>query len=108
MSQDFVASTALVNDVLVAVTKLPGSMFWRANSGLLFARSGARVRANVNGTPDIIGAYRGRPVGIECKYGSGRLNANQKMFRDTWQAAGGVYITGHSPEQVIRDLGEVT
>ena len=105
--RDFVASTDHCNKILIAVSALPGGLFWRANSGLFRAPSGARVRANVNGCADIVGIYFGRGVAIEAKYGTGRLNDDQKSFRSAVIRAGGLYVVGRSVEQVLAELATV-
>ena len=101
---DFVAYTDHCNKILIAVSALPGSLFWRANSGLFRAPSGARVRANVTGCTDIVGIFLGWGVTIEAKYGTGRLNTAQKDFRAAVIKAGGIHIVGRSVEQVLAEL----
>lgn len=99
-----IESTKHANDILIAVTALDGGFFWRANSGLFRAKSGAMVRANVDGCGDIVGCFRGWFVMIEAKYGTGRLNDNQKEVRINVFTAGGIYIVGRSVADVIAEL----
>lgn len=101
---EFVASTDHCNKILIAVSALPGALFWRANSGLFRAPSGARVRANVAGCTDIVGIYLGWGVTIEAKLGTGRLNDAQKKFRAAVTRAGGIHIIGRSVDQVLAEL----
>ena len=98
-------ASQLVADVLVAVTSLPDACFWRANTGRAVTARGAVVQFNLPGTPDILGCYRGRGVGIECKWGTGRLSADQKRWRANWERGGGLYIVARSVDATLADLG---
>ena len=98
----------LVNDVLIAATALPESMFWRANTGVAVTPSRNVVRFNLPGTPDIVGVLRGRGVGIECKTGGGRLNKDQITWRKNWLRGHGLYIVARSVDQVLAELQSAT
>jgi hypothetical protein len=97
-------ATQLMNDILVAVSRLPGSLCWRANSGMAVTRTRQIVRMNIPGCGDIIGAIKGKPVSIEVKFGTGRQSPQQRAFQTAWERAGGIYIVGRSVEQVLADL----
>lgn len=90
--------------VLAAVSRLPGAMVWRNNSGLLFTCRGARVRASVSGAPDVLGVYQGRAIGIETKTARGSQSASQKRFQEAFERAGGLYVVARSPEEAISAL----
>ena len=96
--------------VLVAVTALPGAIFWRQNVGKFRSMDGRRViqATSIDGVADIMGAYRCRPVAIETKTKTGTLRKTQVTFRDAWEAAGGIYIVARSPEEAVVALGEIT
>lgn len=92
--------------VLVAVTQLPGAIFWRQNQGTFRTLDGRRVvsATSITGIADILGAYRARPVAIETKTRSPELRKTQSIFRKNWEGAGGIYIVARSPEEAIAGL----
>lgn len=92
--------------VLVAVTALPGAIFWRQNQGTFRTMDGRRVvsATSIVGISDILGAYRCRPVAIETKTRTGSLRKTQIIFRANWEKAGGIYIVARSPEEAIAAL----
>jgi hypothetical protein len=107
----------ILPDVLVAVTALPQTLAWRANSGLFLSMDGKRhVRANIPGcadvlgcqavtiTPEMVGMTIGRAVAIETKRRTGKQQETQDRFERLWTAAGGVYIIARSAEQAVADL----
>lgn len=96
--------TPIMREILIAVSRLPEGMFWRANVGVAITFGGRVVRFNVKGMPDIMGAYRSRPVGIETKTSSGRLNTYQINFRDAFTNAGGIYILARSLDDALSGL----
>jgi hypothetical protein len=85
--------TRVVGDVLQAVRCLQGGKFWRNNTGVaVMPGRRAPVRFGEPGAADILGAFRGLPVAIECKTATGRQSAVQKRWQADWEAAGGRYI----------------
>lgn len=97
--------TPIMRETLVAVSNLPESMFWRNNTGVAITMDGKRhIRFGLNGSGDIIGALRGRPVAIETKTKDGSLDPDQKRFRRAWEKAGGVYIVARSPAEALDQL----
>ena len=73
--------------------------FWKNASGA------ARHRGNFYaygypGSPDIIGCYRSRVIGIECTTGGATQNKTQRDFQKRFEAAGGIYA-------VVRCWGDV-
>lgn len=69
------------------------AMFIRINTGVFKAMwSEGVVRSAPNGTPDLLGIYRGWPVAIETKSKRGRQSEDQRSFQAAWTAAGGVYL----------------
>lgn len=55
----------------------------------------------MKGTPDIIAVIDGKFVGIEVKTPTGRISADQILFKKRLEANGGVYI-------LARCIGDVT
>lgn len=105
---DQAPESRILADVLVAVSALPGALVWRNNSGLLFSRSGHRVRASVPGAPDILGVYRGRAIGIETKTERGRQSTQQRRFQEAFERAGGLYILARRVADALEPLRAVT
>lgn len=66
---------------------------WRQNAGLAF-RGQAPIKLAPAGVADIIGAWRGRPLAVECKAGKTRPDVAraQAAFADAWATAGGTYL----------------
>ncbi len=93
------------SDILIAVTALPETCAWRANSGLLRTPDGQRtIRANLPGIADIQGCRRGRAFMIEVKTNTGRLRASQENFRKRWELAGGLYVVARSVGDALEAL----
>jgi len=91
--------------VLVAVSALPGAMFWRQNTGTFLTLDGKRhVKVSANGIGDIMGGYRGRGVAIETKTLTGKLRITQVRFRNAWVATGNVYIVARSVDDALAAL----
>ena len=89
-------ANALVRDCLrlLALRKVRA---WRNNAGAL-GRNGQPVKGS-KGSPDILAilpAHRildlsyppGRLLGVECKTGTGKLDADQRQWHETARAAG--------------------
>lgn len=93
--------------ILVAITALPGAMFWRENSGVLFTPTGRPVRAGTPGVADIMGIYYGRGVGIEVKTPVGKQSKVQKNFQSMWESKGGKYFICTSPEAALAALAGI-
>ncbi len=92
---------ALMDAILVAVSKLPETMIWRNNSGLLYTKRGTPVRASIPGAPDLICIYKGRFIGIEVKDGRGKQEKTQKSFERACKKAGGIYILARSIDEAV-------
>lgn len=64
--------------------------FWRNNTGM--ATYGHRkVMYGKKGSPDIIGTYKGKFIGIEVKKKNGKQSDDQKVFQEWLESAGGIY-----------------
>jgi hypothetical protein len=92
--------------ILAAISKLPRSCFWRQNQGKFRTMDGKRVikATSIFGVADIMGTLGGRAVAIETKTKTGTLAASQKIFRENWASAGGVYIVATSAEDALAAL----
>lgn len=96
----------ITQPVLVAITALPGAIFWRQNQGTFRTMDGRRVvsATSITGVADIMGAYRARPVAIETKTKTGPMRKTQTTFRDNWVKAGGLYFVVRSPDAALAAL----
>jgi hypothetical protein len=99
------SETPIMRDILVAVSALPGAMFWRQNTGLFRTLDGKRVvKVAPKGIGDLMGGYWGRAVAIEVKTLTGSLRLSQTRFRDAWERAGNIYIVARTPQQAVESL----
>lgn len=98
------AESAIVAQVLVAVSHLDGAIFWRNNTGALPRPGGGLIRFGLPGSADIIGCYQGRAVAIECKTVAGRQSESQKRFQAAWERADGLYVLARSVEDAISGI----
>lgn len=97
--------TPTMRDVLVAVSALPGGMFWRQNAGTFLTLDGRRkVKVSVNGVGDIMGVYRGRAVAIETKSLEGEQRETQERFQRAFERAGGLYVIARSAAEALSAL----
>lgn len=85
--------------------KLKSIFAWPNDSvGVFDERRGAyrrkTSRHHINGVPDILGVFMGKPLAIEVKSKTGRLSEAQKDFLEKFQSVGGIAITARSIEDV--------
>jgi hypothetical protein len=99
------SESAILLEVLMAVSRLPETLVWRNQTGALRNRAGRLVTFGLVGSPDIIGVMRGRAIGIETKSASGRQSITQKRFEQAWRAAGGIYVLARSAAEALDGLG---
>jgi hypothetical protein len=57
------------------------------------------------GAPDRLGIYQGKPLAIEFKSRLGRLTPFQEVFKQEWEAQGGLHITCRTIEDLATGLG---
>jgi hypothetical protein len=99
------SETPITRAVLVAVSALPGALFYRQNTGTFRTLDGRRVvKVAPTGIGDIMGGYWGRAVAIETKTATGKLRISQKRFRAAWERAGNTYIVAQTPEEAVEAL----
>lgn len=116
---------AIMNDCLVELSLLPGTLVYRNNTGMAWAgdkmtlRHGQMVRVEhgmvvlrnaraitfgLNGSGDIMGCSNGVPIAGETKTRTGRQADQQRAFQRAWEKAGGRYGLWRSPEDAVADL----
>lgn len=71
---------------------------WRNNSGAYKPEGSKRfIRYGCKGSPDIIGMTpSGRFIGVECKYGKGKLTEPQERFGENIESSNGIFIVAYS------------
>lgn len=77
---------------------------YRQNTGGFKDGRGKFYRFGSPGAPDIIAVIRGIYVGIEVKDIKGKLNDNQERFKASLEAAGGIYLTIRSIDELLAFL----
>jgi hypothetical protein len=94
----------ILHQVRAALTATGRVLIWRNNVGVDTSR-GVRYGIGV-GSPDLVGVLKpeGRMLGVEVKTPIGRLSHEQRLWRDAFIAAGGVYILARSADDAIRGL----
>jgi hypothetical protein len=96
------SETDLMRQILVAVSAIPGAVFWRVNVGVFRSFSGREtVRCGIPGQSDIAGCYRGRHVEIEVKTGTGRLSPEQRRWKMAVERAGGIWVLARTPHDAL-------
>ena len=94
-------------EILLAIGRLPGSLWWRNNTGALPDKSGRVIRYGLKGSPDILGCCRGRFVGIEVKAAMGRQSDAQQNFQRAFEKAGGLYVLARSADDALNAIGRI-
>jgi len=88
--------------------KYRGVFCWRNNTGATtYQRKDGRkqfLRYGATGSPDIIGIFRGKFLGIEVKNKLGKVTNSQRLFLDRIKAEGGIALVARSTEDVERAL----
>ena len=99
------SETDLMRQILVAVSALPGALFWRQQSGVFRSLGGREtVRVGIPGMADLGGVYRGRSVQIEVKTPIGRLSKEQKRWKTAVERVGGVFVVARNPADALTVL----
>jgi hypothetical protein len=99
------SETDLMRQILVAVSAIPGAVFWRVNVGVFKSISGREtVRCGIPGQADIAGCYLGRHVEIEVKTDKGRLSPVQKRWKMAVERAGGIWVLARNPADALAVL----
>lgn len=90
---------------------LKGIFWYRQNTGAMTRDYKGRrrfIRFGARGAPDIVCCIRGKYVAIELKRPGGRQTSEQAAFEANLKLAGGIYILGHSLEDVVRALDNLS
>lgn len=99
-------ANSLTASVLFDFIHIRGGYAFRVNNmGVYDAKRGVyRKGGTVKGIPDIIGLIDGRFIGIEIKFGSDRMSADQMEMKREIESNGGIYIVAKRYEQYVFDL----
>jgi hypothetical protein len=81
-------------------------MFWRNQSGMIKTEKNYVMKFGRAGSPDIIGCYKGRFIGVECKVGKNTTTPLQEAFGKDITDRGGKYWVVYTLDDFIRELDE--
>jgi len=99
------AETSVMRAILCELSQLPGSLWWRQQSGVFRSLSGREtVRVGIPGMADIGGMINGRAVQVEVKTPTGKLSKEQVRWQRAVERAGGIFICARSPTGVLASL----
>jgi hypothetical protein len=98
------SETETMRQIMLAISGLPGALFYRRNVGVARTIRGEMVRFGIPGQADIGGIYRGRAVEVEVKTDDGRLSAAQKRWMMAVERAGGVFVVARNPADALEAL----
>ena len=92
---------AVIQDATMAILMKfqPDLMYWRNNTGAVKVDN-RFVRFGQKGAPDILGCYKGKAIGIECKSSTGKQKPDQFVWAERWRRAGGIYILVNSQNDI--------
>jgi hypothetical protein len=97
--------TDIMRRILVALSELPNSLWWRQNTGVFRSFNGREViRCGIPGMADIGGMLRGLAVQIEVKTPLGRLSLEQKRWSAAVERAGGIFLCCRDPTDALQAL----
>lgn len=71
---------------------------------MVASRGSAKIRSAKNGTADLLCCARGRFIAVELKSDRGTQSEDQRDYELDVVAAGGVYIIGRDPDQVLAEF----
>lgn len=78
-----------------------GCTLWRNNTGKLQNKDGRWVTYGLCvGSPDLIGIYKGKFVGIEIKQPNKKPTKEQQQFIDFVNKSGGIAAVVYSPDEL--------
>lgn len=104
-------------ETLIDLSAMPETLLWRNNTGqawqgrrvegrtgsavrlepgMVVLRNARPVRFGLEGSGDIIGVTRGRPLAVETKTESGKQREAQIIFERAWVKCGGIYVLARS------------
>ncbi|TKD50558.1 hypothetical protein [Sphingomonas baiyangensis] len=119
------SESAILKAALCDVSREPGVMAWRNNTGMawqgqrmltrpgqsLTIRKGMVVLVDARpitfglaGSADILGVHEGRAFALEAKTRVGRQSEQQQKFQAAFERAGGLYGLFRSEDEALRIL----
>ncbi len=60
-----------------------------------------------NGTSDVSGIWKGKPIAIEVKIGKDRMSQAQIEYKEDFEKAGGIFIIAKTFTQFVEELNKV-
>lgn len=100
--------TTIMRDILIALSQIPGALFWRVNVGVAKTPDGRTMRYGLPGQADISGIVRGRHVEVEIKTPTGRQSMQQRRWQTAVERAGGVYLVARSVDEAVSALSALS
>lgn len=108
------AHNELKERTLLAIGARDDLLVWNAPAGLFRTlRGNGVVRVGLTGQADVMGVWRhplhgiGQTVAFEMKTGAGRLSPEQRLWRDQFEARGGLYVPVRNPQDAVNALDDV-
>lgn len=101
------SETETMRQIMLAISGLPGGLFYRRNVGVARTQRGEVVRFGIPGQADIGGIYRGRAVEVEVKTDEGRLSEAQKRWKMAVERAGGLFVLARTPADALSALRDL-
>lgn len=92
--------TALMREIMVAVSAIPGTLVKRQNVGIAKTPTGV-IRFGTPGEGDIAVVYRGRAIELEVKSATGKQSEQQKLYQAAYERAGGKYAVVRSVNDAV-------
>lgn len=79
-------------------------LFWRNQSGMVKTEHGSLIKMGQAGSPDLVGCYKSRFIGVECKVGNNTPTDLQREFGERIVSNGGEYWLVYNLEEFIKKL----
>lgn len=93
------------NAIRIAVSRLPGVVMWRNNTGIAEHWNGRNVERVAyglgKGSADLVGIVDGRFVALEIKTERGRVSPEQQVWLDLVNARGGYGAVVRSTDEAV-------
>lgn len=97
--------TLLMRSIMHELTKDGRCMLERNNVGEATTKSGRHITFGLGkGSPDLVGIYQGRFIGIEVKTPKGRLSDIQRRWHAIAAQHGARIVTARSIEEALECL----
>lgn len=89
--------------------KMKNLFFWRNNTGAMSTEKNGKkyfMHFGAVGSPDIFVLYKGKLIGIECKYGNNKQSEAQKAWEGAMKQHGGEYWLIYDISELVLHLSD--